>query len=254
MIGLGLLIAALGVGDLVATGITGVPVGGRRVAVGTVAAGLVAAAGGLAADLTALSAAGVTALAMAGFAGWGALRLWPDSGAAIGSVAALAATVGIGVAVSGRWGAGDGGLVADWLADLPYDFATAGPGRVVLASGVAVALAATGNGIVRAVLRGAGTEFERPSTVLRGGRVIGVLERLLVFGLAAGGQLAAAAIVASAKGILRFPELSKLSAAPLADARGDTPPIVGQADVVTEYFLLGSLTSWSLALAPALLL
>ncbi len=254
MIGLGLLLAALGIGDLAASGISGVPPNLRRVVAGTVTAGIVALAGGLVADLSTLSIAGVAALAVSGFAAWGWLRLRTDAAAAVGALAALGATVGAGVVVSGRWAATDGGLVADWLDDAPFEFAAAGPGKVMLVLGVAAALVATGNGIVRAVLSAAGTEFERPSAVLRGGGVIGVLERLLVFALAAAGQLAAAAIVASAKGILRFPELSKLAAAPLADAGGDAPPVVGQADVVTEYFLLGSLTSWAVALAPALLL
>lgn len=255
MIGLGILLAALGWGDIVATGLSGVPDGRRRAAVGAGAAGLAAATGAAVADLTPLTALGVIALAVAGFGAWSWGRLGTHRVGAAAALAALGATIGAGIVLSGRWEGTDGGLVADWLSEIPFDFATAGPGSVVLALGTAVALLATGNGVVRMTLRAAGTEFERPSTVLRGGRVIGVLERLLVFGLAAGGQLAAAAIVASAKGILRFPELAKLPATPtLADASGDAPPVLGHADVVTEYFLLGSLTSWALALAPALLL
>jgi len=69
----------------------------------------------------------------------------------------------------------------------------------------------------------------------------GVVALLGVVGLALAGQATAASVVIAAKGILRFPELQ--------DQRGPGQRI----DVVTEYFLLGSFTSWLVALGCALL-
>ncbi|WP_430593114.1 hypothetical protein [Humidisolicoccus flavus] len=66
---------------------------------------------------------------------------------------------------------------------------------------------------------------------LRGGRAIGALERILIVGLALAGQPALIAGLLAAKGIVRYPEIS-------AD-RG--------LGAKAEEFLIGSLTSWSLA-------
>lgn len=64
------------------------------------------------------------------------------------------------------------------------------------------------------------------------------MERLLILSLGVGGQVAAASAVVAAKGIIRFPELNAQKG-----RNGD----VG-IDEVTEYFLVGSFTSWLLAL------
>lgn len=64
------------------------------------------------------------------------------------------------------------------------------------------------------------------------GRWIGILERLLVFTLVVAGEAGAAALVVTAKAILRFPEIS-----------GDEPHLSA------EYVLIGSLASWLLAIA-----
>jgi hypothetical protein len=64
------------------------------------------------------------------------------------------------------------------------------------------------------------------------------MERLLILSLGVGGQVAAASAVVAAKGIIRFPELNAQK-----NRNGD----VG-IDEVTEYFLVGSFTSWLLAL------
>jgi 3-dehydroquinate dehydratase len=72
--------------------------------------------------------------------------------------------------------------------------------------------------------------------------VIGPIERGLIFGLGLAGYATAAAIIVSAKGLLRFPELNALKDRPGAAAGART------IDEVTEYLLVGSLTSWALAL------
>lgn len=72
---------------------------------------------------------------------------------------------------------------------------------------------------------------------LRGGRMIGPVERVLVFAMTLSGAYALLAAVLAAKGIVRFPEISR-------DAEGGSR---------AEYFLIGSLVSWLIALAAALL-
>jgi hypothetical protein len=76
-----------------------------------------------------------------------------------------------------------------------------------------------------------------PSPVLKGGRLIGPLERILVFVLTLAGAYTLIAAVFAAKGIVRFPEIS-------AD---------GKSGNRAEYFLIGSLVSWVTALAAAFL-
>ncbi len=113
-----------------------------------------------------------------------------------------------------------------------------------------VFLMGTANGIVRAVLLAAGTLFQGEAQGFRGGRYIGILERWMILILAFSGNLTAAVIVVSAKSILRFPELnraaekgrSERSPSKKTEKREETYSV----DVLTEYFLLGSLASWFL--------
>ena len=74
-----------------------------------------------------------------------------------------------------------------------------------------------------------------PETRLKGGRLLGPMERVLIVGLGLAGQVTAASLVVAAKGLLRFPELSSDH---------------GQERIhrLTEYFLVGSFVSWLLAL------
>lgn len=145
------------------------------------------------------------------------------------------------------------------LVDLPwYDDRTPLALHLLVAAPLVV-LGATGNAVVRSVLLLASDEpaLERSQSKLRGGRFIGVLERWLIFGLALAGEPTAAALVISAKSIIRFPELSARSQAGDSNA-GESPDDASsrrldEADEITEYFLLGSLASWTLALAPAAL-
>ncbi len=133
-------------------------------------------------------------------------------------------------------GAQPAGLWRDnpWLSALGF-----GPGELHLVIGCALLLMATANGFVRALLLATGVKLQQAENDLRGGRLIGPLERLLIFGFALAGDLTGAALIASAKSLLRFPELSKEEKEKLHR--------------VTEYFLVGSLTSWLVALAAAAL-
>ena len=109
------------------------------------------------------------------------------------------------------------------------------PDRLVLVLGVLVAQLATVNVLVRLVLDAVGVPAADNEKSLKGGRLLGPMERLLIVGLGLAGHVTAASIVVAAKGLLRFPELQRGSGA-------------GGPSDVTEYFLIGSFASWLLAL------
>lgn len=121
------------------------------------------------------------------------------------------------------------------------------PGQLVLLLGCGLFLLETANIVVRLVLASESPRsgLSEDSSELKGGRIIGPLERLLVFGLAAAGQFAAIGGVLAAKGVVRFPELSRS----VRKRKAGDPPSKDP-----EYFLIGSLASWGLALLVSLLL
>ena len=108
------------------------------------------------------------------------------------------------------WGArslSPAGPFGRWLGRSSFDvLSRATPDRAVLVTGALVALLATANALVRLVLAAVGTEVDEPEQRLLGGRIIGPMERILIFGFAVAGQFTAAALVVSAKSLLRFPE------------------------------------------------
>jgi len=145
-----------------------------------------------------------------------------------------------------------GGLLGDWLgwADLPFA-GHLSVDRLLLVGAFFVANLATGNVIVRLVLVSVGAlrpsanaahaHQTQPSEKLKGGRLLGPMERIFILGLGLAGQVTAASIVIAAKGLIRFPELQS--------ARDDTTSVKGDGiDEVTEYFLIGSFVSWLVAL------
>lgn len=254
MIGLALGLIALTLAELASGGLSGRPAGRARAVVGIGVAASSAIAGCWLFSIQ--SAAWFVALAVAGTAGWLLFRSAPDH-EPIGAAAALT-SLGLYsvllVACSGEWSGDVPVAIHAWLDRLPFSaMAAAGPERLLLTLGVLLALTAPSNGLVRAVLCVAGSEITSAEERLRGGRYIGILERMLIFGLAIAGELAAAALIGSAKSILRFPELSRVARQdePTGGSRGRT---VADVDIVTEYFLLGSLVSWFAALAPVPLL
>ena len=101
-----------------------------------------------------------------------------------------------------------------------------------LGLGVVLFLTSAANVVVREVLSLTGPRVLEQEDDLRGGRFLGPLERWFVFACAVSGNLAAIAIVVAAKGILRFPEISR-----------DKPE-----GMRAEYVLVGSFVSWGLAL------
>lgn len=140
--------------------------------------------------------------------------------------------------------------VHEWSAVRGEDVASALDGAglgsswpsLVLVLGLFGVQLSTGNVIVRLILSGTGTvspamtrTVDPDEPMLKGGRLLGPMERLMILGLGMAGNLTAAAIVVAAKGLLRFPELS---------SRRDQERL----HQLTEYFLVGSFASWLIAL------
>jgi hypothetical protein len=130
------------------------------------------------------------------------------------------------------------GLARSGLGHLPAE-------RVLLVTAALLVQVSTANVIVRLLLDLVGVPASDNEKTLRGGRVLGPMERLLVLGFGVGGSLTGAAIVVAAKSLLRFPELRVPRA-------GD--PGYGGASDITEYFLVGSFASWLVALSSVALL
>lgn len=148
------------------------------------------------------------------------------------------------------WAGEAHGLVGRWLD------ATEVPGlrdqsadRALLLLGAFLVQLSTGNVVVRLVLAATGTTNPAyggepdpdPAIRLKGGRLLGPMERVFILGLGLAGHLTAASIVIAAKGLLRFPELQ---------SKGEQERI----HRLTEYFLVGSFVSWLVALSSLALL
>ena len=247
---LGVWLVGVGLADLVRGGGDRPAAERRATAVGAVGVLVVALAAGLYGplDLVVLAAALVALVLWVRYSQQ-ALTTGTGHVAALVSLAAGAVWL---VALSG-WSREADGLLGRWLrwAELPGVVAGADTGRVLLVAGLVLANLATGNVLVRLVLVAIGAarptnradldDGPEPSEQLRGGRLLGPMERLLVLGLGLAGQLGAAGLVIAAKGLIRFPELQS--------KRNDLEAVEGVGiDEVTEYFLVGSFVSWLVAL------
>jgi hypothetical protein len=211
--------------------------------VGAVAAVVVALLAGLtsARDLVALL---VIVLLVLGW-GWSVTRGFGRGPAWLPLVLLVFALV-LGIGVSGS-ASEAGGVLGDWLdgvavpvlEDLTAD-------RFLLVAGAFALQLSTGNVVVRLVLKTTGTlnparDGSLPPTPLKGGRLLGPLERVFILGLGLAGQVTAASIVVAAKGLLRFPELA-------------SPDERSRVHQLTEYFLVGSFVSWLVSLGSLVLL
>lgn len=153
------------------------------------------------------------------------------------------------VLASGRAGAA-GGQFGEWLASSGVPtLAAIEPERALLLVGILGIQLSTGNVLVRLVLAATGTvnpdehgslATDPSARLIKGGRLLGPLERVFILTLGLAGQVTAASIVVAAKGLLRFPELS---------SRDEQTQI----HQLTEYFLVGSFISWLIALSGVLL-
>lgn len=155
----------------------------------------------------------------------------------------------LGVLTSAWAGTADG-LMGDWLASARVPALQGlSADRALLLVGAFLVQLSTGNVIVRLVLAATGTTNPTygshpdldPDLRLKGGRLLGPMERAFIVGLGLSGHLTAASIVIAAKGLLRFPELQ---------SRREQERI----HRLTEYFLVGSFVSWLVALSSLALL
>ncbi|WP_309067036.1 hypothetical protein [Microbacterium sp.] len=142
------------------------------------------------------------------------------------------------------------GIVGEvWQLKTPFGAVSFDLAMLVL--GVLVFLLESSNLVVRAALTGehawqpadagiAAPPASDPPTMrggFKGGRLIGPLERVIVFMLTLTAAYPVLAAMLAAKGIVRFPEISK----------------DGESGGRAEYFLVGSLVSWVIGLGAAFL-
>lgn len=232
----GVLLIGIGLADLLYS-VRPLPwAAGIIASIGAVTAGILGGLDGQA-DAVALLVIAAVVLAWRGVVGLGSGpdRAWVP-------LLYLGTAVGVAVLCSPLAGPG-GGPVDRWLAATPWPVAAGldAASSLLLLGGVLVQLS-TGNVVVRLVLRATGTvnPAQDPSRTLKGGRLLGPMERVFILCLGLAGQVTAASIVIAAKGLLRFPELQ---------AKRGGPEI----DEITEYFLVGSFVSWLVALVTLVL-
>jgi len=242
------LLLALTAADAMAGGLSGWPRSGGRAALG-ISVGVAVLVGssfgfGAAPVLSGWLVFGVVALA--GWVGLRSHRATEDTGWPLLWMALVWLGLLLGIP-------GELTLRPAWVETLqrsPWPgLAGTPPEQLLFTAAAFAALTTTANGLVRTTLTLAGSNFQTAQSTLLGGRLIGVLERWLILGFVLAGEATAAALVVSAKSLVRFPELSAAR-----DQGGDDEARPRTVDVVTEYFLLGSMTSWLLALLPATLL
>ncbi len=144
------------------------------------------------------------------------------------AIALVGAATGVGLSLL----AGDAVSTPDRVLSGPLGGVP--PETLLIGAGVLVVQLASANVLVRLILDAVGVPASDNEKSLKGGRLLGPMERLMIVGLGLAGELTAAALVVAAKGLLRFPELQR-------GAR------TGPSDLM-EYFLIGSFASWLVAL------
>lgn len=162
------------------------------------------------------------------------------------------------MALSG-WSSQVYGPFARWLewTGIPL-LANAEPEFALLVPALLLLQLSTGNVVVRLVLTHVGAisanSGPQPSDQLRGGRVLGPMERVFILGLGLAGEVTAASLVIAAKGLIRWPELQSARRAqqrprPILPNGADAEPAPPTIDELTEYFLVGSFISWLVAMS-----
>lgn len=226
-----------GVGDLFRWSTEGIS--GRRAMLSILAATLSVVA------VASLSGMGASSAAATGFASLSVLAPWITRGEPAfkipaGAMLALVLAVMAILFSLGSIAAPISGPIADWYSHLGRSFTERVPvDQFVAGIAGAIFLLATANRIVRLVLEAADASITQEDDGPRGGRILGPIERLIIGAAIVTGDLAGAGFVVAAKGLLRFPEIR--------DAKGSI-------DKVTEYLLLGTMTSVTIAAAVALII
>jgi hypothetical protein len=133
------------------------------------------------------------------------------------------------------------GRLERWYFDSPLEFTHEVPlDQFLLGVAAGLFLLATANRVVRLVLDAAGTPASQGEATLRGGRLLGPMERVFVAAMILAGEPTAAAIIIAAKGLLRLPEM-----------RASEAHRTGSPGHITQYFLVETFSSLLLAGAAA---
>lgn len=208
--------------------------------VGSASSAAIAALGGFSATGTAIIAAALAVVLVA----W---ALVPGHAT---SLRARVVLIVVGVFLVALLSASGGapsaaGDLLSWYQHLPFRGTHKPPfSRFLLGLSAGIFVLSSANRLVRLVLEAAAADLETGEEALKGGRWLGALERLLVLGVVLAGQPTGAAVVIAAKGLIRIPEVARRG--PDHDAN--------QSREVTEYFLIGTLSSLLIATALAALI
>jgi hypothetical protein len=210
------------------------------------AAGAVVAGAAAAAALAGLGGGTLSEVLLAAAVAAAALSVWvrfdylaPKKGSAA-LLGWLAAVMAACFAASGSVNPISGPL-EDWYVNLGFGFVdSVSVSQFILGMSAVIFMTASGNRVVRLVLDAAGVSRRTSESALKGGRLLGPLERLIVFAIVLAGDPAAAAIVITGKGLLRFPVIRSEAGYPGPDS-------------VTEYFLIGTFVSLLIASLLAVL-
>jgi len=253
MIGIALVLAALAIADLVSGGLAGQPVSVCRSIMGLIISLVIVVMGGYCYEFNWVVLVGTAVYSVVVVGGWLTIKTLAaddnDRKKPQLALAWLGVFFLVTLFLTPFWPGQLMPVIEQWVSKFPFTLSERWePVDVFTYIGVILFLSAPANSIVRLTLTVVGTDWRKSQKKLRGGRLIGVLERWLIFGLATAGEPTAAALIVSAKSLLRFPELNRAGVE--SDVNQDQP---AEVDIVTEYFLLGSLLSWSLALFPALM-
>lgn len=213
-------------------------------AVATVAVGLMAGVFGW--SLVALAVIAAVVI------GWGRVVRWGFGRDRAGVPLVFLALALTGALLLSPLAGGAHGWVGDWLARSSWPGVRGlSTSRFLLVLGGLLVQCSTGNVVVRLVLAATHTvnpaatdPAHRERVALKGGRLLGPMERLVIVGFGLAGALTAASLVIAAKSLIRWPEIQSFK------REGGGPSITD----VTEYFLVGSFVSWMVALGTLVLL
>jgi hypothetical protein len=241
---LALLLIAAGLADLVRGTPESVGAGRAFVAAffGALPAGVLAAFGGF----SVVGTLALTVVLLAVLTLWGLAHPVTPRMARMVLVGVLVVLV-VALAVSGS-APELGADLQRWYEQLPFSAAERSTlSRFLVTLGAFIFLVASANRVVRLILTAADAAIHTGEEALKGGRWLGALERLLVAGLVLAGEPTGAAVVIAAKGIIRIPEVAR--GIPASTPPAATP--VPDSRAVTEYFLIGTLSSLLIASALA---
>ncbi len=118
--------------------------------------------------------------------------------------------------------------------------------RTMIVLGALAVMVSTSNVLVRMLLDAIGVPAAVNEKRLKGGRVLGPMERVYLVLMALLGQIGAGSLVVAAKALLRYPELRRADDGRTGDRGGGESGDAAATDT-SEYFLVGSFASWLLA-------